>query len=857
MQNILITLGVSLSNMGMVSESIAWEHFKIWMLRHLDGPAAMTLPDMAHALMGLSITYQWQHQFQSAIQAGQQSLDLWHRLSNSLPEVNIRICLIMILTTQTRSLRKTGQKTAALSIAQDAVVLSRLMLEQIVESSSGFSSSVDEFNAGWSCAAIFELAKALLSLNHHFESYEATKEGFQTIIRLPIAPHLLLGEYIDLFLDQICKVAEGGSLSLLMLVDCVILFRNLARIYPKQFSAQFLWLLHSYAYFSQQDDSSSMENIRTFLEPNSDCPPPELDVTRSIEIRLGDNGIQIEDAVRAFYTCPSEPSDCLIQNIFITHFDKAIVILRDVVKKLTSDPTTNEWILWTVADIIPFLPTPNQLALLQVSARTIEHFGAILASRGSIWEWVLRDLFNPISHHLWRIGLLDDALQVCEQVIKYLDSRRHSDNTTVAAGQWRLNCHFILCDMGRFSDAIGMIQQTTIALVPEGNQEALQLLRRGVAAGSRKYWTDSVEVFQLQLHLLLAESAAVWGHVGCRERALRDAERVVAACRNLKDRGPDEDLMQQKCIFIHSLVILSNCLATLGRNHEALTTAQEAVSVYTENAPHIKQEMGGNAFHALSLRLVTSSMAGQALLNAEKATKLYHELAALAPRHLPTLASSLRNLGSILRDVGRRDEAIATCEEAVSIMRTVVKTETYFLPALAEALEQLVGYLTETGHVGRAAATAAECAQVQREFAALPPEPEFLFEKVVDMAEWEDEADKSDDTSEASTNVKGHTFILEPSGRLSTLTPSPSIEIDTLKPGGTLIAAGDSDMVVRSDSSAIESVTTTNTVKSILGKPLEVEVKLSMRMRSTLMDIVWWILLIFGISFAIAWRRVV
>jgi hypothetical protein len=261
----------------MASESIAWEHFKIRMLRHLDGPAAMTLLDMAHALMWLSIEYHRQHQFQSAIQAGQQSLDLWDRLSDSLPEVNIRICLVMVLTTQTRSLLETGQKMAALSIVQDAVALARPMLEQIIKSDSGFSSSVDEFNADWSCGAIFELAKALSSLNRHLESYKALKEGFHTIIRLPIPSRLLLGECMDLFLRQICKVAEEGGFSLPMLVDCVILFRNLARIYPEQFSSQFLWLFHAYAYFAQQG-SSSMENICTFLEPNSDRPPPELDV---------------------------------------------------------------------------------------------------------------------------------------------------------------------------------------------------------------------------------------------------------------------------------------------------------------------------------------------------------------------------------------------------------------------------------------------------------------------------------------------------------------------------------------------------------------------------------------------------
>ncbi|KAJ7802877.1 hypothetical protein B0H14DRAFT_3779099 [Mycena olivaceomarginata] len=480
----------------------------------------------------------------------------------------------MVLTTQTRGLLETSQKMVALSIVQDTVALARPMLEQIIKSDSGFSSSVDEFNADWSCGAIFELAKALLSLNCHLESYEASKEGFQTIIRLPFPLHLLLGECIDLFLNQICKVAERGKFSLVMLVDCVILFHNLACIYPKQFSTQFLWLLHSYAYFTQQDDSPSMENIRIFLEPNSDHPPPELDVTRSMEISLGsNNGIQIEDVVQAFYTFPSHPSDRLIQNIFITHFDEAIVVLRDVVEKSHSNTVTIVWVLYTINNVVVFLSTPNQLALLQVSVRTIEHLGAILTSWGSDWEWVLRHLFNPISHHLWRTGLLDDALKICEQVIKYLDSRFQSDNVTVAAGEWRLSCYFILCDMGRFPDAIGIIHQAMIASVPKvfflhpyiaqtrilrhagRNQEALQLLRKGVAAGCQKYWTDNVKVFNLHLNFLLAEYAAAWEDMDNPEGALKHAERAVVACQ--KDIGPDEDIEYQKCILVHSLVTLS------------------------------------------------------------------------------------------------------------------------------------------------------------------------------------------------------------------------------------------------------------------------------------------------------------
>jgi hypothetical protein len=176
-RNVMVNLGASLRHIGMASESIAWQCFKIRMLHHLDCSAAMTLQDMADAFLDLSMSYGRQHQFQSAIQAGHWSLDLWHRLSDNLPQVDIRICLLMVLTTQTQSLLETGQKIAALSIAQDAIALARLMLEQIIKSDSGFSSSVDEFNADWSCGAIFALAKALSSLDCHLESYEASVSG--------------------------------------------------------------------------------------------------------------------------------------------------------------------------------------------------------------------------------------------------------------------------------------------------------------------------------------------------------------------------------------------------------------------------------------------------------------------------------------------------------------------------------------------------------------------------------------------------------------------------------------------------------------------------------------------------------
>ncbi|KAJ6499877.1 hypothetical protein DFH09DRAFT_844817, partial [Mycena vulgaris] len=174
--------------------------------------------------------------------------------------------------------------------------------------------------------------------------------------------------------------------------------------------------------------------------------------------------------------------------------------------------------------------------------------------------------------------------------------------------------------------------------------------------------------------------------------------------------------------LVHSLTTLSNCLAGVGRNDEALLAAQEATSTYSLCAPRMwgslytyrREELGGNVFHALSLRLVASGQLETALLNAERATELYRESVSLAPRHLPTLASSLQNLASILWNIGRRDQSISACDEAVSIVRKVADNETYFLGTLGEALDQLAGYLAEKGDNEGAAAAMYESAEVRR-----------------------------------------------------------------------------------------------------------------------------------------------
>ncbi|KAJ6594558.1 hypothetical protein B0H19DRAFT_1096022 [Mycena capillaripes] len=143
------------------------------------------------------------------------------------------------------------------------------------------------------------------------------------------------------------------------------------------------------------------------------------------------------------------------------------------------------------------------------------------------------------------------------------------------------------------------IIQTRILRHTGRNKEALQLLRRGVADGSRKYLTAGDKIFQFHLYFLLVELATTWGIVACPERALKVAERVVRVCR---ENAPDDYYVDgQKCTLVHSLTTLSNCLSTAGREDEALTVSREAVSIYTQNMAH----MWGDFFLSGSRPLVS------------------------------------------------------------------------------------------------------------------------------------------------------------------------------------------------------------------------------------------------------------
>jgi soluble lytic murein transglycosylase-like protein len=139
------------------------------------------------------------------------------------------------------NLLQTDQNMAALSIAQDAAALSHSMADEIIQFSPGSSLTEEDKVEAVQCReALFVLANALSSFDRHLDSYAAFMEGFQTAVKLPVSEYPPAAKDIDSFIDQICKVAEEDQFSLVMLADCIILFRNLARIHPKNFSSQFL-----------------------------------------------------------------------------------------------------------------------------------------------------------------------------------------------------------------------------------------------------------------------------------------------------------------------------------------------------------------------------------------------------------------------------------------------------------------------------------------------------------------------------------------------------------------------------------------------------------------------------------------
>jgi hypothetical protein len=171
------------------------------------------------------------------------------------------------------------------------------------------------------------------------------------------------------------------------------------------------------------------------------------------------------------------------------------------------------------------------------------------------------------------------------------------------------------------------------------------------------------------------------------------------------------------------------------------------------------------------------------------------------------------------------------------MMRKVVEIETYFLPALADALDQLAGYLTEKGDIVGASAMTIESTAVRRRFTSLPPQPDFLFEKIELEGDDKDGTDMKEEWEtalEADISVNAEVLPAAVDAFTST-SAAPSSQV-AQKTDEKPDSAGDTTTIQRATSS----------VADILYTPLEI------RLRSTPMDILWWMLVgIMGVSLGV------
>ncbi|KAJ7142810.1 hypothetical protein C8R44DRAFT_726132 [Mycena epipterygia] len=719
--SILDDLEVILECFRMTSEAIAWALLKIQILRHSNRDrCAGVFPRLSYSLRQLSDLYAYQLRHDLALQSSQKAVDLSQFSSESWPHPGNQTLFVASLISHSRNLREVGKLTDAISAAEAAVAIICPMATGILESclASG-PSRKDLWIAVTGSKASFVLAAAFSSAGRTHEAYQASMQSLQNFLRFSgtiqhISP--FEGDF-DSFFDHLCTMAEAEDLSLEMLADCVILFRDLARIYPQEFSGRFVRVLYAYVYIGEQAATSSigaaMKALRILVE---DSKPPLLPASTDIMAHLNDfdsHGGVREDALRGFLLQnPTFQSCRVIGDFFVAGWDVATAVLRAIVKGPHRDLSQ---ILWHILGVLGYTSHPQLRELLPIVHEIIALPFKTEDDR--------RLALAISSQCFWLAGALDDAIALCQEGNQ---SAAGPESRSTFLGWKAIALH----DMGHIGAAIEAAKEAEIIILKEDmNDDETSLCYYAINSSILQRTGRHKEV--LQLYLAGRQRSEVRQGLGQKKEALQDAELAVSISRQ---EPMDDDMIPfQMCSLTRSLATLSNCLVSMGRDCEALAAAQEAEIIYKSYRSHRSaytltiiperpQEIGAGVYSCLALRLATLDQLDDALSSAETATNLYRELASLARRFLPDLASSLQTLARILWKLNRQAEFIVACEEAVNIMRQVASEELYFLPAFRDSLDQVAEYLGETGNVEAASAAATESAEVQRKFALLPAE---------------------------------------------------------------------------------------------------------------------------------------
>lgn len=135
-----------------------------------------------------------------------------------------------------------------------------------------------------------------------------------------------------------------------------------------------------------------------------------------------------------------------------------------------------------------------------------------------------------------------------------------------------------------------------------------------------------------------------------------------------------------------ALVDLSEVYAMLGRRHEALSTARDAVAAVDSDAPLAR------AMTCLAARCSETGRRYEAMQRSKQAVELYYALAQTNPVFLAQLVSALVELSRDLLTLGRLSEAGRTTQQAADIAGTLGRHAAFRPQLAAAALSLSVAY---------------------------------------------------------------------------------------------------------------------------------------------------------------------
>ncbi|MBL8137239.1 MAG: tetratricopeptide repeat protein [Acidobacteria bacterium] len=337
--------------------------------------------------------------------------------------------------------------------------------------------------------------------------------------------------------------------------------------------------------------------------------------------------------------------------------------------RLETPPTSNVHALdayWRGRALLERRDTPGNLQLAEVAFKEALRLDARFVDAHVALSETYWELYNTTRDRRW----VPQAQQESATVLALAPD--------VAAV--RLALGITLTNSGRYGEAVQELQRA-LAIRPN-DDEARRYLGKALAALDR---TDEAVA---EWRKALAVRPNNWQALSDMGRALFAKGRLVeaeAAYRQLIERNPDNVIGHQGLgTVLHRLKRIPEALASYERA-TAITPAAQTLSnmgtLYYE-----RREYG-------------------------KAVEAYRRAIALRPNSAPTH----RNLGDLLTQIGRRDEALAAYQRAVELAEAAREVN----PADAQNLAELAVYTVKTGNTPAALAHAAEATRLTPEAPAV------------------------------------------------------------------------------------------------------------------------------------------